>query len=49
MLKSRCFEKNNIQKLKTKSLLRELAPNINISSTDVPLKDYRLLRKKNMQ
>lgn len=38
LLRFRYFEENNIQELKARPLLRELAPNINILSADLPPK-----------
>ena len=46
MLRSRYFKKNNIQELKTRPLLRELAPNINSSFIDLSPKERELPRKK---
>lgn len=44
-----CSEESNIQELKARPPLRELAPNINITSADPPPKQCGLPRKKNVQ
>ena len=38
MLRFKCFEESNIQELKTRPLLKELAPNINNTIADLHLK-----------
>ncbi len=48
-LRSRCSEESNIQELKARPPLKELAPNINILFADPHPKQHRLPRKKNVQ